>query len=245
MAVHARLSPSGADRWMICSASVQLIQMLIERGELRESDLEGEVAEQTSEEEILAQQFDRYQDVALDPTRESTEFSAEGTVLHDVRANCLALDLDPHNFVGLTLSADGYSFTIDDDMADRLVEGIDWIRERATNPAIERKVNLNEWLPGNYGFCDTYWLDKVRGKSEAYDLYVSDFKNGIGEPVAASNNRRSHLACSFEVIKPDGDIEARRLAVHQFNHRDTGNFDHFQRARGMGTFGENQAINVP
>lgn len=186
MAVHARLSPSGADRWMICSASVQLIQMLIERGELRESDLEGEVAEQTSEEEILAQQFDRYQNVALDPTRESTEFSAEGTVLHDVRANCLALDLDPHNFVGLTLSADGYSFTIDDDMADRLVEGIDWIRERATNPAIERKVNLNEWLPGNYGFCDTYWLDKKT-------LYVSDFKNGIGEPVAALNNRQLRL----------------------------------------------------
>ena len=193
MAVHARLSPSGADRFMICTASVQLIEMLIARGELRESDMEGEVAEQISEEEIITQNVDQYQDVVLDPRRESTTFSAEGTVMHDIRANCLALDLDPHNFVGLTMSADGYSFTIDDDMADHLVEGIDWIRERAENPAVERKVSLNEWLPGNYGFCDTYWLDKVRGKSEAYDLYVSDFKFGIGEPVAAINNRQLRL----------------------------------------------------
>lgn len=178
---------------MICTASVQLIEMLIARGELRESDMEGEVAEQISEEEIITQNVDQYQDVVLDPTRESTSFSAEGTVMHDIRANCLTLDLDPHNFVGLTLSADGYSFTIDDDMADHLVEGIDWIRERAENPAVERKVSLNEWLPGNYGFCDTYWLVEVRGKSEAYDLYVSDFKFGIGEPVAAINNRQLRL----------------------------------------------------
>ena len=190
---HAKLSPSGADRWCVCTASVPLIEMLLARGELRESDLEGEIAESITEDEIMAQQLDRYQDVVLDSKRETTEFAAEGTVMHDVRANCLALDLDPHNFVGLTLSADGYSFTIDDDMADNLVEGIDWIRERAENPAIERKVSLDEWLPGNYGFCDTYWLVKVRGKIEAYDLYVSDFKFGIGEPVAAINNRQLRL----------------------------------------------------
>lgn len=186
MAVHARLSPSGADRWMVCTSSVQLIQMLIERGELRESDLEGEVEEQITEDDIIEQNFDRYQDVVLDPTRETTEFSAEGTVLHDVRANCLVLDLDPQNFVGQRLSADGYSFVIDEDMADRLMEGIDWIRERTQAPAVERRVSLNEWLPGNYGFCDTYWLD-------ANTLYVSDYKNGVGEPVAALNNRQLRL----------------------------------------------------
>lgn len=190
---HAKLSPSGADRWCVCTASVPLIEMLLARGELRESDLEGEIAESITEDEIMAQQLDRYQDVVLDPKRETTEFAAEGTVMHDIRANCLSLELEPHNFVGLTLSADGYSFTIDDDMTDNLVEGIDWIRERAENPAIERKVSLDEWLPSNYGFCDTYWVVKVRGKIETYDLYVSDFKFGIGEPVAALNNRQLRL----------------------------------------------------
>jgi hypothetical protein len=193
MPTHARLSPSGADRWMTCSASVKLIELLIERGELRESDMEGEVSEQITEDEIIEQQLYRYEDAVLDPTRESTTFSAEGTVLHDVRANCLALDLDPHNFVGQTFSADGFSFEIDEDMADRLVPGIDWIRERTHSPAIERRVNLSEWLPGNYGFCDTYWLMPVARKKDLFDLYVNDYKNGVGEPVPAIGTRQLRL----------------------------------------------------
>lgn len=181
MAVHARLSPSGADRWQICTASVALIERLIAKGELRESDLEGE--EQISEEEIIEQNLDAYEDVVLDPTRESTSFSAEGTVMHEVRASCLYLDLDPQNFVGQKFSADGFSFVIDEDMADRLVEGIDWIRENTSSPFVERRVNLSDWLPGQYGFCDTYWLHRDT-------LFVSDFKNGVGEPVAAVGNRQ-------------------------------------------------------
>ena len=181
MPVHARLSPSGADRWMVCTASVALIERLIANGELRESDLEGE--EQISEEEIIEQNLDAYEDVVLDPTRESTSFSAEGTVMHEVRASCLYLDLEPQNFVGQKLSADGFSFVIDDDMADRLVEGIDWIRENTSSPFVERRVNLSNWLPGQYGFCDTYWLHRDT-------LFVSDFKNGVGEPVAAEGNRQ-------------------------------------------------------
>lgn len=181
---HARLSPSGADRWMTCTASVPLIERLIVAGELRESDLEGE--EQITEDEIIELNLDAYQDVVLDPTRESTSFSAEGTVMHEVRADALFFDEDPHHYVGETRSADGFTFTIDSDMADRLVPGIDWIRELTTVPVIETRVSLEDWLPGNYGFCDTYWLtDEV--------LYISDFKNGVGEPVSPENNRQLKL----------------------------------------------------
>lgn len=186
MAVHARLSPSGADRWMICTASVQLIQMLIERGELRESDLEGEQTEQVTEDEIIEQAIDAYGDVILDPTRESTSFSAEGTVMHEIRADCFYLDLDPHNFVGNVLSADGFTFEITSDMADRLVAGVDWVREQTDKPMVERRVHLDRWLPGQYGFCDTYWL-------KGTTLFVSDYKNGIGEPVSVVNNRQLRL----------------------------------------------------
>lgn len=193
MSGHARLSPSGADRFMVCTSSVALIEMLIERGEIRLSDVEGEFAEHISEQDIIEQNVDQYEDVILDPTRESTSFSAEGTVLHDVRANCLVLGLDPENFVGQTFSADGFSFQIDDDMADRLVEGIDWIRESAETFAVERRVPLDDWLPGNYGFCDTYWIVPVKGKQGVFDLYISDYKNGVGEPVAAVGTRQLRL----------------------------------------------------
>lgn len=187
--MHARLSPSGADRWMVCTASVPLIDRLIAAGELQESDLEGE--EQISEDEIIEQQVDAYEDVILDPSRETTLFSAEGTAMHEIRANCLEFDLEPQHFVGLTISADGYTFEIDEDMADRLVEGVDWIRQHTDAPHIEQRVDLSPWLPGQYGFCDTFWLVAIRrGK---FDLYVSDYKNGVGEPVAAKGNRQLRL----------------------------------------------------
>jgi len=183
---HARLSPSAADRFMVCTASVPLIERLLAAGAIKESDLEGEVAESCSEDDLLAQNFDAYEDVVLDPTRESTTFSAEGTVMHEVRADALFFEEDPHHYVGEVRSADGFSFEITADMADKLVGGIDWIRETADAPVIESRVPLDEWLPGNYGFCDTYWLsDGV--------LYVSDLKFGIGEPVAAIDNRQLQL----------------------------------------------------
>lgn len=183
MVVHARLSPSGSDRWMVCTASVRLIETLLARGEIKESDLEDEVKEQISEDEIIEQEISGYDDVVLDPSRESTSFSAEGSVLHTVRSNCLAFGEDPYDYVGRTMSADGFTFTIDDDMADRLVEGIDWIREQTAHPHVEERVSLDPWLPGQHGFCDTYWLTTTA-------LGISDYKNGIGEPVQAIGNRQ-------------------------------------------------------
>ncbi len=181
--LHARLSPSGADRWMVCTASVPLIEMLIARGEIRESDLEDETKEQITEDELIEQQIAGYSDVVLDPSRESTSYSAEGTVLHTIRANCLVFDDDPFDYVGRTMSADGFSFEITDDMADRLTAGIDWIREVTSNPVVEEQVSLDPWLPGQHGFCDTYWLTKSA-------LGISDFKNGIGVPVPVVGTRQ-------------------------------------------------------
>ena len=63
--------------------------------------------------------------------------------------------------------------------------------------------------------------------------------------VPAGDDSGCHLTRGFEVVKADGDIQARGLAVHQLNHRDTGNLNHFQRTGRMATFGEDQAINIP
>lgn len=182
MSSHARLfPPSGLDRAMVCTASVPLIDQLIRAGELTENDLEGE-AERIDEEDAFDFAGGAYQDVVLEG-RESSEFSAEGTVLHEVRQKCLEMNLDPFDFVGKTLSADGYSFTIDDDMADRLVAGIDWVRQHTGDPMVEIRVDLSPWLPDQFGTCDTAWVYKN-------DLYISDYKNGVGKPVSAHENRQ-------------------------------------------------------
>lgn len=186
------MSPSGADRIMVCTASVPLIRRLIAAGELSEKDLEG--AEQISEEEIIdGEGLDAYADVVLDSKRESTKFSAEGTVYHTIRADCLTYGLDPAHYVGLEMSADGFSFTITEDMADKLTHGIDWIRQMTDDPTVEQRFSLNSWWPGKHGFCDTTWLTPVPRKRDVFDLYVSDLKMGAGEPVSAEKNRQLML----------------------------------------------------
>lgn len=189
MAHAKKCPPSSADRWMLCTASVPLIVHLMDRGELREADLEGD--ENIDEDAVIAFGNGQYGDVVLD-ARETTSFSAEGTVMHEIRALCLEFNLNPMAFVGRTMAADGFRFTIDDDMADRLVAGIDWIREHTAAPYVETRVDLSEWLPGQFGTCDTFWLVPVR-RSEKFDLYISDYKNGVGEPVDPEGNRQLRL----------------------------------------------------
>lgn len=157
MTAHARLSPSGCDRWSTCTASVALIDKL---------HLEGEIGD-----------------------RESSEWSAEGTVAHEVREMCLKFGLDPHHFVGAVVSADGFTYTVDEDMAGHLQPGIDWVREHTGSPHVEIRVDVSSWLPGQFGTCDTGWFRRRLGDSMRV-LYISDLKYGAGVPVDAAGNRQ-------------------------------------------------------
>lgn len=184
--IHARLSPSGANRHQTCTASVGLIDLLISRNELTENDLEDARGEQITEEELLAQNISGYGDVVLDTGHDSTSYSAEGDVMHSIQADCLTFGLDPYYFVGQTLESHGFKFEITEDMVDHLVPGLDWINETTNNPHVEEKVDLGEWLPGNYGYCDSYWLS-------GDTLFVSDLKYGQGDPVRVEGNRQLRL----------------------------------------------------
>lgn len=158
MTAHARLSPSGCDRWSTCTASVALIDKL---------HLEGEIGD-----------------------RESSEWSAEGTVAHEVREMCLKFGLDPHHFIGAVISADGFTYTVDDEMAGHLQPGIDWVRQHTSQPHVEIRVDLSAWLPGQFGTCDTGWLNRLLSTTA---LYISDLKYGAGVPVEAIGTKQLRL----------------------------------------------------
>ena len=160
MTAHARLSPSGCDRWSTCTASVALIDKL--RGD-------GDIVD-----------------------RDASEWSAEGTVAHEVREMCLDFGLDPRHFVGATISADGFTYVVDDEMADHLQPGIDWVREHTATPHVEIQVDLSPWLPDQFGTCDTGWLS-VDILQIGDTLYISDLKYGAGVPVDAKGNKQLRL----------------------------------------------------
>lgn len=187
MSDHALWSPSSSDRLMTCTASIPLIESLLRAGELREEDLDGDKTEHISEDEIFQlEEGSAYQDVVLEPDADVTSFAAEGTVMHLIRELCLEMNLDPEHFIGMRLSADGFFFDIDSDMADRLISGIDWIREHTLEPLVEIRVDLSPWWPDQFGTCDTGWVYKKT-------LYISDYKNGIGKPVNAVGNRQLRI----------------------------------------------------
>lgn len=186
MADHALWAPSSADRTMVCTASVPLIEQLIRAGELRESDLDGDKTEHISEDAIFELEGSAYQDVILNPESDVNSFTAEGTIMHSVREICLDLGLEPHDFLGLTMSYHGFSFELDDSMLDRLVAGIDWIREHTDSPLLEVRVDLSPWWPEQFGTCDAGWVSKNT-------LFISDYKDGIGIPVSAEGNRQLRI----------------------------------------------------
>lgn len=192
MGDHAKKTPpSAADRWMFCTASVPLIVRLMEAGELKESDLEGE-SEDISEDDLISHgsETDAYEDVVLLRDGDTTSYSAEGDVMHVVRAMALEFGTDPLDYEGVTLGSRGFNFELTEDMLDRLVPGIDWIRQHELWPLVEIRVNLDPWLPGQFGTCDTAFVTEIDGKTY---LVISDYKNGIGKPVAADGNRQLRI----------------------------------------------------
>jgi hypothetical protein len=138
MAAHARRSPSAADRWMVCPASVAAC-----------ADL---------------------------PDDRSSIFAAEGTVAHHVRALCLSIGFEPHDFVGQKMSADGFEFEITEEMARHLQPGIDRVRNLPGRMVVEHRVDLAHWLPGDFGTLDC----GVIGEDT---IWIDDLKFGQGEPV--------------------------------------------------------------
>ena len=131
--------------------------------------------------------IDKLRGAGIVPERDSSIYAAEGTVAHEVRELSLGFGLDPHHFIGKTFDADGYSFTIDEDMASHLQTGIDWVREHTGKPFVEICVDLSPWLPGQFGTCDTAWLETMLSTTA---LYVSDLKYGAGEIVVSGGNKQ-------------------------------------------------------
>ncbi len=136
--------------------------------------------------------IEELRDAGKIPERSSSIFSAEGTVAHEVREYCLELGFEPHHFTGRKYSADGFDFVIDDAMAEHLQRGIDWIWQHTSAPHVEIRVDLSAWLPGQFGTCDTAWIERDLLSGEL-TLVVNDFKYGAGEPVDAVGTKQLRL----------------------------------------------------
>lgn len=120
---------------------------------------------------------------AESPDDDPTEYSAEGTAAHWVRDACLSFGLDPLDFLGKRIVEDGFTFVVDMDMVDFLTPGIDSVREMGGVMFSERRVSLDDWLPGQFGTLDCgIVLDDM--------IVVNDLKYGAGVVVSPVENEQ-------------------------------------------------------
>ena len=165
---HAKLAPSGADMWMNCPGSVEAQEGL--------PDI-------------------------------STEFAAEGTAAHDVSDFCLSYDMHAADLIGVRYKVPGleevrnfqglitgyaprtYHFQWDEEDAEFLQPGLDWIRSLGGEFYGEHKVDISNWLgEGQFGTLD-------RGVVLADDdaFAVADLKWGRGIPVNVKTSKQLRL----------------------------------------------------
>jgi hypothetical protein len=183
---HSKLGASGADRWMNCVGSVQLIDNIaasLNAKELVEFHQPGEPA-------------------------------SEGTAAHAIAAMALEQDKEAWEFIGLVVVADGLPFIVDQEMADGVQVHLDLVdrlmkqyAEEGARLYVEEK--LSSFLdPDAWGTSDTIIF--VPGVK----IIVIDFKYGrvVVEPDSAQNKEYGYMACEgFE----DSGIEDVELWITQ------------------------------
>lgn len=129
--------------------------------------------------------------VVLEAGREdrTSRYAAEGTVAHAVMELCLTENQDAEAYVGRVMSADGFDFEVDMDMADRVNEFVAWVR-MYIDPAAGDVLLVEQSVPighitgeeGGSGTADVVGI--VEGGTR---LVVLDLKYGRGVTVYASN----------------------------------------------------------
>lgn len=133
--------------------------------------------------------------VSLDDPEEEdpSEFAAEGTVAHLIRAECLSLGLEPEEMTGHVVKADGFTFTVDREMVEHLRPGIERVRSHnAARMDIEYRTDLREWIEDGFGTTDV-GLVVYGNNPEDPDtdlIVIDDLKYGQGVAVSPVENKQ-------------------------------------------------------
>lgn len=152
-----------------------------------------------------------------DLPRSTSKYAAEGTAAHLVLTWCLTNGLAAHHYVGSEIEADGFAFTVDDDMARHVQTCVDYVKECAGDDGeiyVDQRVHYAAYLGKP---ADEAWgtLDAavVRGNT----LHVIDFKYGRGVLVQAEANPQLQLYALGMVasLRDLVDVDKVVLAISQ------------------------------
>jgi len=137
---------------------------------------------------------------------ESSIFAAEGTLLHEIAAECLELGLEPEHYFGQVRHVDGFTFVIGTGRGQTdptcINVALDWLRDQPGELFVETKVSLDRWMPGQFGTCDVGIWQPDRSTA-----IIFDWKFGMGVMVDTVGNeqlRAYALGFYLTILEPRG-----------------------------------------
>jgi len=146
----------------------------------------------------------------------TSKYAAEGTVAHEICETCLRDHKEPKEFLGLKMEADGFTFTVSQNMVEACDVYVDYIREYILDAEmsaditvecqVEVKCSLKELkVPGlDGGTSDCVLINK-----EHCTIDVIDYKHGSGVAVEVVNNPQAMqygLGALFALQKQGIDV---------------------------------------
>ncbi|GFO80748.1 MAG: hypothetical protein A49_03750 [Methyloceanibacter sp.] len=128
---------------------------------------------------------------------ETSTYAEEGTVAHEVAAQCLRGGTNADSYLDETFfvkdgnvveSADGADrpYTVDQEMVDAVQMYLDYVRQQPGTLLVEQRVDFSPWVPDGFGTADAIILHDGGAA-------VVDLKYGRGVPVYAEENPQTML----------------------------------------------------
>jgi len=148
------------------------------------------------------------------PPESPSEYAAEGSVAHEVAAYCLKNDTQAADQVGNVMESDGFTFTVDEEMAEFVQVYVDKVRTRNGSKMIEEMLDLQDvyGVDLQFGTGDAITMDV-----EAKQIIVDDLKFGRGVVVYAEDNPQMYSYGGGALVLLDalGDWDTVKVAIHQ------------------------------
>lgn len=190
MTAHAKLSASGAHRWINCAGSLKAEEAF--------PDTSSSYADEGTAAHHLAES-------ALTADKNASDFIGRGIAV------CKSGNLVEW-LQGSGYPDDTRFFTVTQEMADHVQTYLDYVRALPAEVSfIETRVDFSRWVSEGFGTCD-------HGAVAERVAYVSDLKFGQGEKVIAENNPQLMLYALGFLDAIEGiydDVETFRLAIIQ------------------------------
>lgn len=150
----------------------------------------------------------------------TSEFAAEGTAAHTLSEWAREEGRPCKYFIGREIEVEGYTFTVDAEMAMYVQRFVDYCEQWPGEALVEERVHYTAWVPDGWGTADD-----IRIVEEERLARLTDLKYGKGVQEFAKNNTQLKLY-ALGVYQDFGhlyDFDNFIITIHQprLDHVDT------------------------